>query len=238
MKLWRRFFVVVLVLVLAVMLSASCDLLTGLFGGEDTLDPDAPVPELSFTPAVVTLGALESRVVINGNVGGEDISFAWDFQPVGLVTNGLLDSQIVSEFPDNVSLWMDNDFNATYNPQDAGEWYLRFTLGNLRKTDSVLNAKETFAIPERPYAMITLRKGPDGIEYRHREYDSTNKLCVIVTDVTYDTTANTLWLQGGLKSTWGADDADWVTADFNVLFGGTDDRKASLNKSTLEYCWE
>lgn len=213
---------------------SSCDLFSGILNDSDNGEDNTA--ELQFTPDVPQISGEDSRININGMVDGESFSFYWDFSSAGSVTtNGLMSSQISSTIPGTASLYFDNDFNSSDHAQGVNDWYLRFTLGNASTEYDIYNSKETFSIPQRPYSMITLRKGPSGTEFRHREYDSQNLISIIVISSEYDEVTNTLRIAGGMKSAWGN---DWVTADFNVLVGGPDDRQASLNQSTFQNSFE
>lgn len=226
-------------LVSAILILSGCDLLGGLFPAEPV---DEPIqPEISVTPSVPATTDPDSHVNITGSVGGDPISFSWTFEEVvtGSSTNGAIDSQIGSGNADGtISIWVDNDFidgGDAADDQGANDWYLRFTLGGLTLSAEVFNAKDTFAIPSRPYSMITLRKGPAGTEYRHREYNASNLMTGLVTRADYNATSNTLRLEGALRSEWGS---DWVQADFSVFLGGGEDRRASGNQTYLELVFE
>lgn len=196
------------------------------------------VQELTFTVDPPEVSGDMSLINITGSVEGEALSMSWDFSDVtGGFTNGLMSVQISSSLSGTASLYFDNDFSSSSGtrPQGEDEWYLRFTLGNASPSYTVYNSMETFSIPVAPYSLITLRKGPHGVEYRNRYYNSENLMSGVLSSAQYDENANTLRLKGSLRSVWGD---NWVQADFNVLIGGADDRQASSNSSSMEFSYE
>jgi hypothetical protein len=201
----------------------------------DTSSTDGGKPlaaDVNFTPNAVATTA--SKIVIRGSIGGEQIAFEWDYKATGqgAATNGAMFAQVGATSHGGVNLSFDNDYTPTY-VQGPSDWYVRFTLGNALATDTVFNAKKTFAEPATPYSMITVRKGPSGTPYQHTEKDPANKTAAIVTQFTVDVTARTIRLVGGIRSQWGS---DYLQADFNVLVGGPDDR--NKNGGSIAYVFK
>jgi hypothetical protein len=219
---------------LIILLVSSCNLLPWM--NNDDAEEDGISPEIDFTPVVPALpDGTTSYVTIEGELSGQPFNLSWDYSERGVVTNGLISTQISSSRPGTVSITFDNDFHDPDNPQEADDYLVRFTIGSFMPGDTVANGKRTFTIPETVYAMITLQKGPAGTEYRHFEHNSNNLLTIRITDSAYDPLLNTLRLKGGMRSEW---DNDWVEAGFNVLIGGDNDRHASLNQSSFDYAFE
>jgi hypothetical protein len=197
-------------------------------------------PFESFSPAPPAIADGASVVRITGSIDGEEISDFWDFSlnPDGVTTNGLMSSQISSSVGSAASLYFDNDFTQVsgIRPQGADQWYFRFTLGNAARRFEVYDAKESFSIPPGPYAMVTARRGPDGREYRHREFDEDNLIRATVSLWEYDKDNGTLRVAGSMLSVW-TGSGDWLRFDFDVLLGGPDDRNARFNRNTFRYAF-
>lgn len=190
--------------------------------------------EITFATRIPTTAADRSRVEITGEIDGDPIEIIWDFESIGRgpLTNGAIEvTQSSSRSVPAVSIQINSGYGGIYM-QQTGEWYASLYLGNFSPEDRVFNAKETFAIPDAPYSLVTLRRGPGGREYRHREYNANNLTCAVVETAEWNATTGTLRLTASLRSEW--DGEGWIQADFSVLLGGSDDRNGSSNRGTLQ----
>lgn len=216
------------------MISIKTKMLPFLFLILTTIGLRAQTAELEFDFDIPAVKEDESRVLYFGSIEGEAIEEVWDFQPYkGVITNGAMGVQISSSRSASVSIWLTTDLGGTVY-QKQNQWYLRITLGNLVPGDTLFNSKETFAIPAGPYSMITLRKGPEGTEYRHREYTQNNRMSAFITKSEY-LADGTLRLEGALRSEWGE---NWLQVEFSVLIGGPDDRNGKSNRSGMKYSFQ
>ncbi len=202
-------------------------------------------PTIAVAPTVPTLGAgEESKVVITGSFGGEAISMTWDFRDPTpkrkcngvetALTNGAMELMVSSSSSKPaVSLMMESDWGSQNCAMKDSDWLVRFWIGTLNSSTTYANAKETFAIPDHAYTMITVQKGASGTNARrHLENDATNTaLTAKVESLVYDAAAKTLRATGGAQGTWS--NGDHIEINFNVLVNGSNDR--NKNGTSVKY---
>lgn len=204
-------------------------------------------PTIAFTPQELEPNAgQESIAVVNGKFNGQTFSYQWDFKKpdparncngsASVLTNGAMTLTAGSNPVAGLqtySIQIESDWGLSDCGMAASDWQVRFTVGNLAQPAEFANAKDAFAIPERPYTMITVYQGPSATtRYGHKEKDPANTaLTAKITNKSYDANTKTLRLKGGGRGEWST--GDYIEIHFNILVNGTDDR--NLNSGTLDY---
>lgn len=203
-----------------------------------TSDLENITPELVVEPIELDVGEPQSsRVYCQGLYFDEEFLLDWRFPAPATaltITGGSFLAQ-VTPYYDKIDLILFSQRETLPDPTDLD---LRIKLGNITKTVTYFNSKNTAEDPLSPYVTIQLQRNtpnPGEAILRHKTYSPDNLMSAQLTYFEWNEADVTLQLAGSVVSQW--DGGHSVKVDFNVLLGGPSDPFKIENQQTLRHAF-